>query len=222
MKIERKTKVIPPEGFQPSEERQKLFAVYWAEAQTRQRLSSDNFDKAILTYSSSGLALSVAFLKDIVPLKTAQFECILYSSWIFFIVATALTVTSFLASYKAQDISVENAEKYYLQGDDDALNKVTWHTSAIIWSNRLAGLTFVVALIATCFFVGLNLWGRDTYMGKQTIAQDGALTAKMIRVSGGDIQQKGLPTATMPRVPGTQKPAPSQPAPQNTPKTNGN
>lgn len=203
MTKERKKRIFPQGEFQPSEERQKLFAIYWAEAQTRQRLSSDNFDKSVLTYSSSGLALSVAFLKDIVPFSGAHFLWTLYSSWLFFMMATGLTITSFLVSYKTQDLAVESAEEYYLKGNDDALNRKTWHTTVVIWSNRLAGASFVMALIATCLFVGLNLLAKDNQMKKAGIAQDGMPPAMMPRVSG-EKGAKNSPPATNPSPPAIQ------------------
>lgn len=111
-----KRRLVISSEFEPSEERKKLYVTYWAEAQTRLRLSSDSFDKAILTYSSSGLAVSLAFLKDIVPIKTALYPIMLYVSWGCFVISTGLTVLSFLVSYKSQEIALDHAGKYYMEG----------------------------------------------------------------------------------------------------------
>lgn len=203
-----KCRVAPSCEFEPSEERKKLYATYWAEAQTRLRLSSDSFDKAILTYSSSGLAVSLAFLKDIVPIKTALYPVILYVSWGCFVIATGLTVLSFLASYKSQEIALDHAGKYYMEGKDEFLAKETWHSNAIVWLNRCAGVAFISALIATSVFVGINL-SRESKMTKPTFAQDGLPAALMQKVSGEQLT-KGLPAASMPKAPTAQKPQTTQ------------
>lgn len=214
-----KRRVAISSDFEPSEERKKLYATYWAEAQTRLRLSSDSFDKAILTYSSSGLAVSLAFLKDIVPIKTALYPLMLYASWGFFVIATGLTVLSFLASYKSQEIALEHAGHYYMEGKEEFLGKETWHSWAIVCLNRCAGAAFISALITTSVFVGINL-SRESEMTKPTFTQDGLPAALMQKVTGEQLN-KGLPPASMPKAPAAQKPQ-ATPAPASNPtKPNG-
>ncbi|MGX9782196.1 hypothetical protein [Janthinobacterium lividum] len=219
MKRPWKRRVAISSEFEPSEERKKLYATYWAEAQTRLRLSSDSFDKAILTYSSSGLAVSLAFLKDIVPIKTALYPIMLYVSWGCFVISTGLTVLSFLASYKSQEIALDHAGKYYMEGREEFLGKETWHSCAIVWLNRCAGAAFISALVATSVFVGINL-SRESDMTKRTYAQDGMPPALMQKVTGEQLN-KGLPAASIPKAPPAQKPQATSVPASNPTKPNG-
>lgn len=217
MKKQWKVKLLEaePEAFQASEEARSLYDKYWAEGQTRMRSSSENFDKSILTYSSSGLAISLAFLKDFVPIKNAVWPSILYSSWVCFVLATGLTISSFLISYKAQELSVSFAEKYLIKGDDTFYNKTTWRDKFIKWSNIISGAAFVVALIATSIFVGLNLDRKTDMSDKRIGALDGMPTAMMQKTTINSTETKGLPTASMPVV---QRPA-STPTGNTVPST---
>jgi hypothetical protein len=207
MKKEWKVKIVPSEKFEPSEERRSLYDKYWAEAQSRQRSSSENFDKSILTYSSSGLAISLAFLKDFVPIgRIAVWPHLLYLSWVCFVLATGLTISSFLVSYRAQELSAEYAEEYLINGKDQFYNKKTWRDAYIKWSNVISGVAFVIALILTSVFVKFNLERRAEMSEQKSIAQDGMLPAKMQRANPGDTFHKGMPPASMPLAPVAQKP----------------
>lgn len=210
MKNQWKVKLIKnePEAFQASAEARSLYDKYWAEGQTRMRSSSENFDKSILTYSSSGLAISLTFLKDFVPIKNAIWPSILYSSWVCFVLATGLTILSFLISYKAQELSVSFAEKYLIEGDDAFYNKITWRDKFIKWSNIVSGAAFVIALIATSVFVGLNLDRKIEMSDKRIGAQDGMPTAMIQKINSNETLTKGMPVASMPLV---QKPVSTPP-----------
>ena len=160
--------------------------------------SSENFDKSILTYSSGGLAISFTFLKDFIPVNEAVYVALLYTSWLCFVAATALTIISFLISYKAQELSISFAEEYFINGKEEFCNKQTWHSSGVKWFNILSGALFVVALIATSFFVKLNMEEKAKTMEKK-IVNDGMSPALTQKVTG--VTQRGLPAASMPKVP---------------------
>jgi hypothetical protein len=151
------TETADADQFVPDDEAKKIFAAHKAEAEKRQLSSSDNFDKSILTYSSAGLAVSLAFLKDFVPISKASWASLLYTSWFLFVLATSLTIVSFLISYRAQELSISDAEEYYLNGKEEYLNKSRWHNSYIGYSNSISGVAFVSALALSSLFVGLNL-----------------------------------------------------------------
>ncbi len=206
-----------PGLYVPDEDTKKIFAAFKAEAEKRQLSSSENFDKSILTYSSGGLAVSLAFLKDFVPLSKASWTFLLYGSWLLFVTATGLTIISFLVSYKAQEQAVTFAEKYYMDGDESYLNKQTKLHYYIRWSNRISGGAFVLALIFTTFFVGLNL-GVKSEMAENKkpggITYDGVSTPSMQRVPNGTTTvERGLPTPSMQKIPAPQQ---SVPVPANT------
>src|SRR6266576_3941345 len=59
---------------------------------------TENFDKYMLTFSSGALGLSLAFIKDAVPLKTAVWITSLVGSWIAFVLCILATLLSFRLS----------------------------------------------------------------------------------------------------------------------------
>jgi hypothetical protein len=202
-------------------ERRDIYDKYWAEAQTRMRLSSDNFDKSILTYSTGGLAVSLTFLKDFVPIKSAVWPTLLFSSWTCFLLATSLTIVSFLVSHRAQELSMEFAEEYLLNGKEEFRDKTTWHGAFIKHSNIVAGAVFVLALLSTSLFVAINLSGRPEMTNSRVISQDGMPPAMMQKVPSNAPSQRGMPSATIPKAPSspnttTQSPA-SQPGAASSP-----
>src|SRR5260370_16930683 len=75
--------------------RMELYKVYRGELNSARQSNIDELDKAILTLSSGGLGLSLAFLKDIVPLTQTSLLPLLYFSWGLFIVAIVFTLVSF-------------------------------------------------------------------------------------------------------------------------------
>jgi hypothetical protein len=180
--------------------------------------SSENLDKTILTYSSGGLALSLTFLKDFVPIQEATAGWLLYSSWGLFILATALTTFSFWASYQAQTKSIQYAEQYYKHGKPEYQDKQSFYNRITKYINAVSGLAFIAALIFTFFFVFFNLDKATHMSGKNTLTQDGLPSAEMLKVSSntGTPLTKGLPAATMPSVP-TGSQATTNQTPQATP-----
>jgi hypothetical protein len=138
-------------------ERRRIYDNYVDEVKKRQLSSSENYDKAILTYSSGGLALSLAFMKDFVKGKAAVFPETLYASWVLFALAIILTVLSFLLSYFVQEKSIKDAEDYYLNGDESARNRGSNLDCWIRVSNVLCGLFFICAIGVTVFFTIKNL-----------------------------------------------------------------
>jgi hypothetical protein len=81
--------------------------------QNRQLLNSENFDKALLTYSSAALALSVTFLEKIVCKTNIISAWLLHSSWVCFCLTILMTLFSYLFGQKAIDVVIQRAEKYY-------------------------------------------------------------------------------------------------------------
>lgn len=63
--------------------------------------STDSFDKSMLTLSSGALGVSLAFIKDIVPLGQAAWIFLLLASWIAFALCIVTTVVSFQFSIAA-------------------------------------------------------------------------------------------------------------------------
>ena len=61
-----------------------LFDEFKRKALEDEKSGTENFDKNLLTFSSGALGVSLAFIKDIVPLNKAVWVPCLYISWITF------------------------------------------------------------------------------------------------------------------------------------------
>jgi hypothetical protein len=139
------------------EERKKLFAELKAEISKRQLSNTENFDKAVLAYSTAGLGFSLGFLKDFVKISTAVRGELLYWSWALFVASIVLTICSFLISQMGLSRQLKNGERYLLEYNDDALKGKNVFAEAVDWINVISGLLFVAALMCTTLFVGSNL-----------------------------------------------------------------
>lgn len=130
----------------------------YAEEIAKSKLSnSEGFDKAILTLSSAGLALSISFIKFVVPLDKAISIDILENAWISFLVAIISTVLSFRTSQIALDVSLEHAEKYYLEGKAEYENKNNPAANLTELLNWLSGAAFIIAVSCIVYFVTTNV-----------------------------------------------------------------
>ncbi len=185
----------PPEV---SDEIRKVYADHVAEINKREISSSENFDKAVLTFSSAGLALSVGFLKDFVPIQSAAAPWTLYWSWALFTAATCATIISFLVSSQALEAQKGRAYAYYMQANDDALRTGNLWDRGTRVLNYASAASFLFAMILSIVFISINL------------EKGSAMKDNNLKNSGGktELTHKGLTVPTMQQV---QRP-PAQPA----------
>jgi hypothetical protein len=149
-----------------AEQNQKEYDNYVQDAWKSIDVSSDSFDQALLTYSASALGLSLAFIKDVVPLDQAICRGVLYASWISFTLCIGLTISSFFCSAQAHRVQISYAEEAYLRGKPDAWNKRSvWH-HAVGASTVGGGVAFVTGLLLTVFFCIINVYGG--HFGKRS------------------------------------------------------
>lgn len=198
-----------------TDEIKKLHADFVAEIHKRELSASENFDKSVLTFSSAGLALSIGFLKDFMPIQAASQSWTLYLSWTLFTVATCSTMVSFLVSGQALAEQKKLAFRFYIERNEAAFseaNNWNWVTQGL---NYLSGGAFLLALILTVIFISINLEKGSTM--KQL--ENNFKTS--MSVATPELLQKGLTVPTMQQIPSSSKtPAPSgqsgnvTPAPQ--------
>ncbi len=191
-----------------------MHKAYVDELNKRSLSNSENFDKSILTYSASGLALSLAFLKDYVHITTTSPLWELYGSWICFGAAIVLTVGSYPVGQWGLEKQETLADDYYLRGNVAAFNGQNLGLELIRWMSLAAGAFFIAAIILTAFFVasGVTLTkGISMAENKPQyiICQDSASVPKMQAV---DVTKAaGIPKMTA--VPVQVQPAQSVSAP---------
>ncbi|ABR91919.1 Hypothetical protein mma_1737 [Janthinobacterium sp. Marseille] len=167
------------------EERKRLYERHREELSKRQISNAENLDKSILTYSAAGLALSLGFLKDFIPISQAKYAWALYGSWACFTFAIVVVITSYVVSLKVLRLQLDRAERYYLSCEDAACNEsLWWDKCADLLNHWLSAVAFGVALVLTIFFVSINLRGANMAENKVTrsIAQDGATGLSMQKV----------------------------------------
>ena len=119
--------------------------------------STDSFDQSVLTMSSGVLGLSLAFVKDIVPLNKAVWLHVLYTSWVSFVLCVAITLISFRVSVAAQNKNLDYLAKYYLERQDKFFNKQSAYSKALTWLTWAAGTLFIVGLASTVVFCIKNV-----------------------------------------------------------------
>lgn len=147
----------PVQPFAPTEEAKKLYEKHVTQAWADQQAQSDAFDTNLLTYSSAALGLSIAFIKDIVPLEQAEWLKTLYLSWFCFAGCMVLTIASFQFSAQAQRAHTVFLTDYYLRGDETAITKQSWWSRLIPWCAWIGSGLFLIGIISTLLFASRNV-----------------------------------------------------------------
>lgn len=198
-------------------EKRRLLAETRADLLKRQISNAENYDKAVLSLSTFFLGLSLAFLKDFVPVQRAEWRSLLYGSWIVLTCAVVSTIASFLLSQRAIDVQLKKAEDYYLRGDQVALGK-SRIAKVTDWVNAVSGVLFVFGVSLATAFVIVN-FERELKMSSENESEqvrltEGATIPRMQEV----VEKHGMPIPNIQPVPQNQ-PSQSQPAAQSNPAT---
>lgn len=145
------------------DERKKIYSETRKDLLNRQLSNTENFDKAIISLSTAGLGLSLAFIKDVVKIPEARYLVLLYFSWSLFGVAIVSTILSFVSSQSGINKQLYFAEKYYLEEKEEFINKRNWQAQITNYLNIFSGIVFVGAIILTVIFVISNIGGHVNY-----------------------------------------------------------
>lgn len=199
--------------------RQRLYAEARADLLKRQLSNSENADRAILSVSTAALGFSLAFLKDIIRLNEAEYGLLLYLSWAFFVISIIATLLSFFTSQKAINEQLEIAHKYYIDGDEQAIEirpKCAKITEAL---NKVGAVLLVLGLLCTCVFVGFNL-SKGKSMAIKGFATDGAIIPSIQKISHvGNVINKGAIIPTLQSIPANPNAGAPVPSLQQVPTT---
>jgi len=168
-------------------ERIRIFENHRDEINKRQLSNSESFDKAMLSLSSAGLALSLSFIKFIVPLDKIEQTFFLYATWWLFGLTIILTIVSLLVSQKALDNTLKYAEKYYLANDPNYFNKKDKWDDVTNWLNRVPAVTFILAIISVIIFTTQNFQinekGENIMSNENQQLNEGAKVPSMQKVN---------------------------------------
>ncbi len=115
----------------------------WKDAQS----STEDFDKSLLTYSSSALGLSIIFIKD---RSATTHATTLLASWVAFALCIAITIISFRLSYHAQYAQLAITHEQIFEG---APLRRCWQSYALTACTYIALLSFLIGIALTILFV---------------------------------------------------------------------
>jgi hypothetical protein len=180
------------------QQRRRLHDAQRSELLDRQRANSDSYDKAILTLASGSLALSLSFIKDILPASSVPaWTGLLYASWILLTLAIISTVASYLFSNAAINQALVKNTEYYLEEKEAALAK-TKLSYVVDASNLVSGILFILGIALTVAFVSINFHEVRNMKTADTRSpyQAGILSHRMQKVATGSLE-KGQPIPQM-------------------------
>lgn len=124
----------------------------------KQQLSnSETYDKSLLTLSSTFLGLSLAFIKDVVPLAQVQYLWMLFLSWAGLAIVIIGTIWSFIYGQRVIKHLLEAAERYYKKQDQTALEESRHYAKKLDCVNEFSGFVFIVAVLLSVAFVFINI-----------------------------------------------------------------
>lgn len=142
-------------------------------AQLNQSLLSNSqiLDKALLSLSSAGLGVSLAFIKNVVSLDKATNLCFLHWSWGAFVATIIFTLVSFVMSQcgleKQSDQTLneladlddelpEYADNNESEGNKEETDPSDLPFQISKWLTRLSLACYIIAIIFTVLFVKSN------------------------------------------------------------------
>jgi len=177
----------------PDDERKlrwELYSEHKKQAWEDIQKSTDSYDQSLLTLSSGGLGVSIAFIKDLVPLYDAVWLCLLYVSWALFVLTILSTVASFLLSVRAQNQHLQFLWNFYVEGDDTYRDKESWYSKALRWCTILAGMFFLGAFVCTAVFATKNVsrYSKMSESTKSVRLMEGRNTLSMTPLPSGSVQ----------------------------------
>ena len=143
----------------PDDDQEEFFELYVKEEEelSKRELSNvENLDKAILSLSSAGLGLSLVFIRNVVELKEASHVLLLHVSWFMFVLAIISTLSSYLFGQCALDKQRELNEKYYLEGDENAGQRMPLASKITRYLSYVSVSTYIAAVSFTALFIGCN------------------------------------------------------------------
>jgi len=174
------------------------------------KLSFMQFDKAILTLSGGGLALSLTFIHNIVPIFNSFHTWTLVIAWILFAFSVMTTLISFISSQFAFDRQLKLAEEYYVENNDKAFQELNKPARFTNLANIASASAFILAVVFLLFFVSINIVSRevDMYDNKKSVKTTDIQKTSLEEI--GIIAKKGLVPPEIPVKP------PNKPAQPNT------
>ena len=132
--------------------RREMYDRYEAELRSRELSNSQQYDKAILTLSSAGFALSVTALEYTKKAENIDSNFLIICSWWLFFSAITFSLLSFVVGNAAINRQIKFARDYYIECFKDAVSKTSLLVKISSLLNFLAGIAFLSAIAFTITF----------------------------------------------------------------------
>jgi hypothetical protein len=143
------------------DDRKRLYDTTKAELVAGQRANAEQFDRAVLTLSTAFLAISMSFLKDIVPAQQMIWPWLLYASWVIFAFTIVLTLLGMLYGQRILKALMTSAFEYYIEKNEEAYSASEQLPRRIDFINIAVGVLFSMAVALTVGFVVTNMIERE-------------------------------------------------------------
>lgn len=158
--------------FTPSNAHKEAYQKCREDLLKRQLSNTENFDRAILTLSSSLLGLTLTFIRNVIPIEEAHHIWLLLSAWVLLAIAIVVTLLSFQISQSGAKRQMIYAYEYYMNGKEEYLNKTNLFSKLNDWAGYFSALKFTVAMCFLVAFVWLNIIRGEIPMSKSRINVD--------------------------------------------------
>lgn len=134
-----------------------LFDAFRDDLLKRELSNTENYDKTILTLSSSSLAFSLTAIKFVIPIATATHVGLLKSAWALLTFSMVFSIFAYIIGNKALGIELEKAREYYKHGVEEAISRKNWFTSINAAINLFIGISLAIAICSIVLFIGINI-----------------------------------------------------------------
>jgi hypothetical protein len=112
----------------------------------------DEFDKAIITLSGGALAISFAFIKDIVKPENMIAPRWLLAAWVSWGMSIIFVVAGYYFSHLAMSIAITQVDEGKIRNE----SRGRWANKLTLALNPIAGFAFILGLILMVVFVNKN------------------------------------------------------------------
>jgi hypothetical protein len=168
--------------YAPTEADLAAYKDFEAELFKREVSNAEAYDKSVMMYATGALALSLTFIKDLLPPGKAIAMWALNGSWIAFLISLIVVVVSYMVGQTALRKQRVLAHEYYVGGNEDSLKpeRNPW-AAATNWLNLGSGAFFIVGAALMTLFVARNVALRETPAGlasdvaHQTLGTQGSI-----------------------------------------------
>lgn len=142
-------------------QRRLMFDKYREDLLARELSNSQAYDKAILTLSSAGFAISVTAIELVTTLKNSDHAYLIVISWWLFFATILISISTFLIGNAAINKQIKLARDYYIEAFIDAEQNTSWLVRFNSILNILAGFTFISAIAVTIVFLTKSVIGAQ-------------------------------------------------------------